>query len=563
MSDRIGPSASGPRLGSSIARLVAIAGFMLPMAGLQAQQGQPSTPSSLPPPSAPGVVPVGTPAPLPRPANGDPPPLPAIPLPDAVVSPTRAIPPGSVQQAVLVSSSPFAIAINPNTPVKELLPTPPRAPATTGPVLTDDLTKVPEAEFQQRPEAINPTELTKQTAHQIAKINHLNAKKTDAFMAALLENREDLAGLPFTMGDDCRSAGERTKQFTAAVQAVRQALAQSQQGMAPNAAPSLPGQALIAREGFWAQYVYACNQEDTARSRVDKALAEHVTVARIAALTQMLAVESPEVRLGLVRYLSGIAHVDATKALARMAVFSAEDDIRQAAVDALKTRREKDYTGILLKGLHYPWPAVAKRSADAIARLGRSDLIPDLIALLEEADPRMPHVKEVGGKSVTVVREMVKVNHHRNCMMCHSPGTPGTVSAEAITAEVPVQGQPLRTVAQGYGQSTPDLLIRVDVTYLRQDFSAVLTVGNAHPWPELQRFDFLVRERKLTASEAEAYRERLTPKEPGVLSPYHRAALTALRELTGKDTAPTAEAWRKLLGQSTKTDEVKTITPAG
>jgi hypothetical protein len=32
-----------------------------------------------------------------------------------------------------------------------------------------------------------------------------------------------------------------------------------------------------------------------------------------------------------------------------------------------------------------------------------------------------------------------------------------------------------------------------------------------------------------------------------VLSPYHKAAVGALRELTGKDAAPTAEAWRKLL----------------
>jgi hypothetical protein len=31
------------------------------------------------------------------------------------------------------------------------------------------------------------------------------------------------------------------------------------------------------------------------------------------------------------------------------------------------------------------------------------------------------------------------------------------------------------------------------------------------------------------------------------VSPYHKAALAALRELTGKDTEPTAAAWRKLL----------------
>jgi hypothetical protein len=198
-----------------------------------------------------------------------------------------------------------------------------------------------------------------------------------------------------------------------------------------------------------------------------------------------------------------------------------------------------------VKGLRYPWPAVARRTADAIARLGRSDLIPELVGVLDAADPRLPVVKEKSGKMV--VREVVKVNHHRNCMMCHSPGNSGTVSAEAITAEVPTPGQPLPTPAQGYNRSSPDLMIRVDVTYLRPDFSATLTVPDAHPWPELQRFDFVVRERAVTADEAQTYREKLTLKEVGVLSPYHRAVLAALREMTGKDTAPTAEAWRKLL----------------
>jgi hypothetical protein len=66
--------------------------------------------------------------------------------------------------------------------------------------------------------------------------------------------------------------------------------------------------------------------------------------------------------------------------------------------------------------------------------------------------------------------------------------------------------------------------------------------------PEGQRFDFFVRERRLTDEQAAVYRDQLTPKETGVLSPYHKAAaVAALRALTGKDTAPTAEAWCKLL----------------
>jgi len=298
---------------------------------------------------------------------------------------------------------------------------------------------------------------------------------------------------------------------------------------------------------FWSQYVNLCQQEDAARPRTDKALAEHVTLARIAALTQMLAAESAELRLGLVKYLTAVPHVEATKALARVAIFAPEDDVRSAAIDALKVRREKDYTDILVTGLRYPWPAVAKRSADTIARLGRTDLIPVLVAMLNEPDPRAPVTTEVDGKKVTTVREMVRLNHHRNCMMCHSPGSPESVSGNVITAEVPVPGQPLPLPSEGYRQSSPDLMVRIDVTYLRQDFSALLNVADAHPWPDAQRFDFFVRERELTADEADAYREKLTPKEAGVLSPYHKAAVAALREITGKDTAPTAAAWRELL----------------
>jgi hypothetical protein len=452
-------------------------------------------------------------------------------------------------------ASRFHFKIEPNTPVNELLPTAPKITSGNGPVLTDDLTKVPEAEFQAKPERSPlPGKMAEQTAHQLAKISHMNTKKPDAFMVALLENRSDLAGLPFVMGDDCRTSGERAKQFTLAVSTVRQALPNSGALGSINGSPiTLTGgtaapQAPAGAQPFWPLYNTLCEQQDAARSKSDKTLAEHVTVARIAALMQMLAAESAEMRLGLVKYLAAVSHAEATRALVRMAIFSAEDEVRLAAVDVLKVRREKDYTDILVSGLRYPWPAVAKRSAEAIARLGRTDLIPELVAVLDAGDPRLPHTKKTGWTEAIVVREMVKVNHHRNCAMCHAPaGSTGVVPASTLTAEVPVPGQPLASPSQGYGGSTPELMIRLDVTYLRQDFSVVLAVGDAHPWPEMQRFDFLVRERKVTEEEAATYRDKLTPKEAGVLSPYHRAALAALREMTGKDTTPTAEAWRTLL----------------
>ena len=91
-----------------------------------------------------------------------------------------------------------------------------------------------------------------------------------------------------------------------------------------------------------------------------------------------------------------------------------------------KVRREKDYTDILVQGLSYPWPAVAGRGQELVRRDredGRPDLIPNLITMLESPDPRLPIMKANAEHKIEVVRELVKVNHHRNCMMCHAPGT--------------------------------------------------------------------------------------------------------------------------------------------
>jgi hypothetical protein len=75
----------------------------------------------------------------------------------------------------------------------------------------------------------------------------------------------------------------------------------------------------------------------------------------------------------------------------------------------------------------------------------------------------------------------------------------------------------------------------------------------------MQRFDFLVRTRVLTDKAAKAQEEALARRGPGVLSPYHRAALAALRELTTKDTEPTAPAWRRLLGLPVPERRLETV----
>ncbi len=490
----------------------------------------------------------------------------------------------------------FSFTIDPKTPLKDLLPIPPQVKKPGRPVLTEDLQQVPEIDFQT-PLArdLNNVEATKQTAHTIAKINFLNKKKTDAFLEALRKERTDLLGLPFAMGDECRTKGERSRQLTRAVNLVRgsfqgqvvfqtvEVVEQVSDGKgqvthrkrtetvpvvalpAPMGMGAMSGRPMpappattpafgtsVARpqaDSFWDNFKNACANDDKAMSQTDRKELEHVKSARIAALMQVLMPESAALRLGLVKHLSATAHVDATKALAKLALFSPEDEVRQAAVEALKVRRERDYTDILVSGLSYPLPAVARRASDAIVKLERHDLIPQLLDVLDRPDPRAPQAKEVDHKEVSVVRELVRINHHRNCLLCHAPGNTPGISNETLTASVPVPSEPLPTPFEGgYRSSSPDILVRIDVTYLRQDFSLMQAVEDAAPWPEMQRFDFFVRTRVLSEEEAKAHSELFRNSEPGRLSPYHRAALSALRELTGKDTEPTADAWRKLLG---------------
>jgi hypothetical protein len=449
--------------------------------------------------------------------------------------------------------------IDPKTPVKDLLPPAPPAVSRPGPVLSGDLARVPEVRFQAPPAGdLNAVQSLEQMAHLMAKLRYLNGKKSDGAMEALLEHRPDLRGLPVAMGDRCRTPLERSKQFTVAVGLVRSAL-QAKQGNTARHVP-LPI--------FWERFQLLCQRQDSKGAGATGPEAEHVRAARVAALMQMLAPEPAPLRVGLAKYLATVPHVEATRALARLAVFSPEEEVRRAALDGLALRRERDYADILLHGLRHPWPDAARHAGEALVKLERADLVPQLVALLDEPDPRAPVVREVNGKKVPVVRELVRVNHLKNCLLCHSPADPGVgltpnggvamtavipksglvTPGTVLTAPVPLPNQKPPPSFGGYGQSQfPDILVRIDVVYLRQDFSAMQAVPDPGPGPKLQRFDFLVRARELSDREAATWRTALAKHTRGDLTPYQQAVLAALRRLTGKEAEATAEAWRRVL----------------
>jgi hypothetical protein len=358
------------------------------------------------------------------------------------------------------------------------------------------------------------------TALTIARINHINQKGTDHFLKLLLEKRADLAGLPFIMGDACRLSKERGRAFREEVVITRDVVR--------------------GTDYLW----FESDDQDRAQ-------------AHVAAIMQMLAAEDAGTRRGLAKHLKGIDHKEATRALTRLAVFSFEEVVRQRAWQALEQRPAEDSTEILLAGLRYPWPAVAANAGQTITHLGRKDLVPQLLAVLDEPDPRAPVEREINGKKTLAVRELIRINHHRNCLLCHPPGNtpdmeldPGGQSLKVVAGAVPTPGHPFPSGPRGtYDPSvSPDILVRADVTYLRQDFSRLERVEAAAPWPEMQRFDYLVRTRPVTSAEAGAYQRWLKEQGPDYLAPHQRAALAALRTLTGKDASePTAKAWQTVL----------------
>jgi hypothetical protein len=431
------------------------------------------------------------------------------------------------------------IKIDPNTPLQVLLPTAPKTEAKIAPPFNEDLRLVPEIGFGQPiSRKLQIQEAVQQTANIFAKVNHLNKKKKDGFLEALITQRPDLHGLPFRMGDECRTSEAQGRILPFLSATVNDAVKAYQSGsvsldvFTDTLAELQTRPTLTTSKGL--------------KMRVSRDNEDNYYRALVSTLIQVLGPEPEKPRTRLARSLATIPHVDATKALAQLALFAPEKEVRATALEGLRLRSDKDYTDILLQGFQYPLPEVSKRAAEALIKLERKDLLANLVDVLERPDPRLPSTRMENGKEAAVVRELVKVNHHHNCVLCHAPANTPDVPEWALKVTVPLPSEPF---SESYLRPKsklpipPEIFVRIDMTYLRQDFSLMMPVANPDPWPVQQRFDFFVRTRALTPQEAQAW--QVGAKDG--LSPYQQSALLALRELTGRDTQPTAQAWRALL----------------
>jgi hypothetical protein len=258
-------------------------------------------------------------------------------------------------------------------------------------------------------------------------------------------------------------------------------------------------------------------------------------------VVQMMQTEMVFVRERLAERLAKARNEKALIMLARLALFDSSRNIREYATSLLKSRSPDKYRSILLEGLRYPWAPVAAHAAEALVALGDREAVFSLAGLLDEPDPCLPQRNKDNKWSV---REILGVNHLRNCLLCH---TPSTAATDPLRGIVPTPGERLPRV---YYSSQSGIFVRADVTYLRQDFSVMQRVAKPDKWPEWQRFDYMVRTRELTADELAAHAKRLPGLEPASY-PQRDAVLFALRELTGLDAGETSADWYEVLWAST------------
>jgi HEAT repeat protein len=347
---------------------------------------------------------------------------------------------------------------------------------------------------------------------------------------ALLSQRPDVAWLPFRLGTDCLLGKEPAENLQVLSRKLRVQL-----------------EAAIPKDGLDSRP----DPDALRRSLLGDSRREWLQADAVPAMLQLLQAENKSVRLVLVEMLGQIKDRKATEALAVRAMTDLSYEVRAAAVEALRSRPVQDYQRLLVEGLCYPWQPVGEHAAEALAALTCREAVPSLVQLLDRPEPDVPYrVKEGKRTGPLVVRELVRVNHLANCVLCHAPSFSRT---DLVRGAVPTSGQPLPapvTTPQYYDRG--GAFVRADVTYLKQDFSVIQTVANPGAWPGHQRYDYLVRYRSVSTAEVTRL-ERQRKDNPR--SSQRDAILFALQELTGKDFGPSLEAWKQVASPAGQTSD--------
>jgi hypothetical protein len=372
----------------------------------------------------------------------------------------------------------------------------------------------------------------------------------------LSATRADLIGLPLNPGGLTRMSTEEALNLKVLSPRLRLSIQNSIPGASENVVDARPDHELLRR-----QLLNTPQQSLWLRPQA------------ISTLRQLLMPEHKNVRLVLVDLLSNIDGRLASMILAERAVFDLDADVRVAALVALSNRPAAEYESSLVAGLRYPWPAMADHAAEALVVLNLKSAIPKLMTLLDNRDLGEPYALNVNLSKRAVVPELVRINHLRNCLLCHSystsPADPvrGLVPHAEHTVPLPVAGVQIETKGWGGGGGgrptvnvVTSTFVRADVTFLRQDFSIVQPVAkHGRLWPADQRFDYLIRLRPLSSAELTSWQGKLDAYRNS--APQTESLMYALRELTGENLGTTAAEWKRFYSPITGRRYDKPLEP--
>jgi hypothetical protein len=314
----------------------------------------------------------------------------------------------------------------------------------------------------------NPKESKALLAQAKAK---LRTKQPYVGPLALGMTRPELAGLPYCIGSDVTLPREKAETMDALAIRLRETIQKSR----PKEQPPDTG-ALFAS-------LNAVSEKTPAWS----------TAKAVPCIRQMLQVENRETRRMSCELLRNIDGPEATAVLVQWAVFDTEAANRAAAVHVLLGRAEPDVLNQFVKYLRYPWAPAVEHACEALVALDGRSAIPALLDAKRQPDPDAPfEVVLPHGTGGTFRQDLVRVNHLKNCVLCHAPSQD---SKEPLQAEIPDPSRSLSSPSQVYRRSGGEL-IAASTTYLRQDFSVLQPVDSPGQWPKWQRFDYFVTIRR-------------------------------------------------------------------
>lgn len=346
------------------------------------------------------------------------------------------------------------------------------------------------------------------------------AEASHRALGDLVRGRTDLDGLPLVAMKDCVLSTDESK----ALAGVSRMKSRTRGDPRSPEARERHGSTATFRDGSMEILGLDTRGRRSAAETRGGSTASYEVIADhfVRPLRQVYEVQPENGRLALARILARAKSDRAARELVRLAVFDLSERVREEAVLQLATQDRGAVRAELLAAFRHPWAPAAINAAKAIDRLGDWRMIPALEKLLDQPDPCEPFEE----KGTWYVRELVRVNHLKNCLLCHpAAGTTRPV----VGGPVPLRDKEVPVVYYASRDKTIPL-VDASTVYLRQDFSVLHQVKDAKPWPEVQRFDYFVRTRPLGADEIPKKGEK-AQRETGTYP--QREAVRALLDALG------------------------------